>query len=139
MTGTMIGNEDVGEKEIGTETGIETAIDIALEKKKNMAEIGIEKGIGKVGSGKDEIGTVAGGGAIRGAEVGVGIARIVMEIIERDMPEAASALGDEMDPRTTDIEKSRRRKRKRRRRRMMELIIQIQKLQKPTGFEHHLV
>ena len=99
MTGTMIENVDVGEKEIGietereteTETGIETETAIGSETTRNMNVIGIEKGIGKVGSGIGETGTgtVGGGGAIQGAEVGVGIARIVTGIIVRDTLAAA--------------------------------------------------
>lgn len=66
--------------------------------KRNMVVIGSEKGSGKVGSGRGETGTVAGGGVTQGAEVGVGIARIMkVGSIGRDMHAAAPVPEDGMD------------------------------------------
>jgi hypothetical protein len=69
--------------------------------KEIMVMTGNEKEKGKAGSVKDEIGTVAGGGVIQGAEVGVGIVK--------DMPTAVVLKGAEME------QKSRRRRRRKRR------------------------
>ena len=45
------------------------------EMKRIMVVMGSEKGSRKVGNGRGETGTVAGGGITQGAEVGVGIVR----------------------------------------------------------------
>lgn len=133
MIEIMTENGGVGEKETGIETGTEIAI--ALETKGSMDVTEIGKEIGKVGSVRDEIGTVAVGGAPPGVVVGVEIERIVMMLITaRDMAAAASVLGDGMD-----LKMNQKRRKKRSRRRMMVQIIQTRRLQKPTGFEHHLV
>lgn len=101
-----------------------------------MAVTGI--GSGMVGSVRGETGIVAGGGAIRGAEVGVGSTRIVMVgITARDMP-AASVLGGAMGLMMALVRSQGRRKRRRRRRLMAQTIL-ILRLLKPTGSEHLLV
>jgi hypothetical protein len=137
----MIGIVDVGEKEIGIERGTETGIGIetvtAWEMKRNMVVIGSEKGSGKVGSGRGETGTVAGGGVTQGAEVGVGIARIMkVGSIGRDMHAAAPVPEDGMDLRI--LGKSQRRRKWERRRRMTGQTTQTLRLLQLTSFGHPL-
>lgn len=99
-----------------------------------MVVIGREKGSGKVGSGRGETGTVAGGGVTQGAEVGVGIARIMkMGSIGRDMHAAAPVPEDGMD-----LRKSQRRRKKERRRRMTGQTTQTLRLLQLTSFGHPL-
>ncbi|KAJ6876459.1 hypothetical protein NC651_029448 [Populus alba x Populus x berolinensis] len=62
--------------------------------KEIMVMTGNEKEKGKAGSVKDEIGTVAGGGVIQGAEVG----------IVKDMPTAVVLKGAEMVRRAKEEE-----------------------------------
>lgn len=148
----MIGNVEEDEKEIGKGKGTETAIEtgrgrgtetgtaIVWEMIKNMVVTGRGKGRGKAGRGRGETGTVAGGGAIQGAEVGARIVRIArVETTARGMLAAAPVLeGVETCQRMEPLEKSQGRRKKRRRRRMMALTTQIQRLQKQTGCGHPL-
>lgn len=106
-----------------------------------MAEIGREKGIEKVESEIDEIGTVLGGGVIQGVEVEVGIAKIVME--KNAVGDIVAVLAQEsmvmvlkMVPVMMRRRRKRKRKRRKRRRRMMERTTQIQKLRKQTSLGH---
>ena len=75
----MIENVNVGEKEIGIEREGRRQGQGLLppEMKRIMVMMGSEKGSRKVGNGRGETGTVAGGGITQGAEVGVGIEGIV--------------------------------------------------------------
>lgn len=85
---------------------------------------GNEKEKGKAGSVKDEIGTVAGGGVIQGAEVG----------IVKDMPTAVVLKGAEMEQKS----QRRRRRRKRRKGKMMVQTTLIRRLLKLISFEQPL-
>jgi hypothetical protein len=105
--------------------------------KRNMVVIGSEKGSGKVGNGRGGTGTVAGGGVTQGAEVGVGIARIMkVGSIGRDMHAAAPVPEDEMDPRI--LGKSQRRRKRERRRRMTGQTTLTLRLLQLTSFGHPL-
>jgi hypothetical protein len=93
--------------------------------KEIMVMTGNEKEKGKAGSVKDEIGTVAGGGVIQGAEVGVGIVK--------DMPTAVVLKGAEMEQKSR-----RRRRRKRRKGKMMVRTTLIRRLLKLISSEQLL-
>jgi hypothetical protein len=93
--------------------------------KEIMVMTGNEKEKGKAGSVKDEIGTVAGGGVIQGAEVGVGIVK--------DMPTAVVLKGAEMEQKSR-----RRRRRKRRKGKMMVRTTLIRRLLKLISSEQPL-
>jgi hypothetical protein len=93
--------------------------------KEIMVMTGNEKEKGKAGSVKDEIGTVAGGGVIQGAEVGVGIVK--------DMPTAVVLKGVEMEQKSR-----RRRRRKRRKGKMMVRTTLIRRLLKLISSEQLL-
>jgi hypothetical protein len=94
--------------------------------KEIMVMTGNEKEKGKAGSVKDEIGTVAGGGVIQGAEVGVGIVK--------DMPTAVVLKGAEMEQKS----RRRRRRRKRRKGKMMVRTTLIRRLLKLISSEQLL-
>ncbi|KAJ6876683.1 hypothetical protein NC651_029629 [Populus alba x Populus x berolinensis] len=68
--------------------------------KEIMVKTGNEKEKGKAGSVKDEIGTVAGGESIQGAEVG----------IVKDMPTAVVLKGAEMEQKSQRIRRRMKRK-----------------------------
>lgn len=142
-TGITIGImlEDVKEIVIVKETvieiekgkGIET--DTEQETTRTMVVTETVNGKGKAVTEKEEIGTVEGVGAARGAGAetdGTGILKKVT--IGRGVPEAVSALAGGKWMRTT-LGRSPRRKRKRKKRKAMELITQIQKLPKLIDYE----
>lgn len=146
MIGTMeevvkeieIGIENVTEigieKEIGT--GIETAI--VQEMKKIMVERESERGIGMAESGREEIETVDGVGAVQGAGVEIGENETVkMVITVKGVLVAVQALGGGLR-RMVVPGRSPGRRRKRKRKRVTELITQIQRLQRLTDFVLHL-
>ena len=105
-----------------------------------MVVRGSEKGTGKVGIERGEIGIVEGVGAIQEVEVGVGIARIVrVGTTARGMPVAALALEDAwMGQMRQALVKSQGRRKERRRRRMMGQTTRIQRLQRQTVSGHPL-
>ena len=149
MTEIMIGNVDVDEIGIGIERGTETGIGTGTgigtetvttcEMKRIMVVIGSEIGSGKVGSGRGETGTVAGGGVTQEAEVGVGIGRIVrVGSTGRDMHAAAPVPEDGMELRKMALGKSLRRRKRERRRKRMEQTTQTLRLLKLIGCVHPL-
>ena len=104
-----------------------------------MVVIGSEKGSGKVGNERGETGIAVGGGVTRGAEVGVGIGRIVrVGSTGRDMHAAASVPEDGMELRTMALGMSLRRRKRERKRKMTGQTTQTLRLLKLTGFGHPL-
>lgn len=119
----MIGNvADV--TETGTETEIETGTVIASGMIRTMVVRGIAKGIENV----IDV-TVVDAGVILGAEVEAETVKIGRTIVVKGMlAEVLVLVG-------MNLRRRRRRKRKKKRK-MMEQIILIQRLQKPTGLGH---
>lgn len=124
--------------EIEIEKGKGTEIVTEQETTRTMVVIETVNGKGKAATEKEEIGTVEGVGAARGAEAEIDETGILKKVtIGRGVLEAVPALADGKWMMTI-LGRSPRRKRKRKRRKVMELITQIQKLLKLIDYERLL-